>query len=86
MNRLINFDWSLAKQFALSESVGIEFRTDFFNIFNQPFLTAAGNEWRTLSSPQFLTYNAASNQFSCGLRSGRLASTSQSYRKPRPAL
>ncbi|MEJ7604883.1 MAG: hypothetical protein WKF37_01100 [Bryobacteraceae bacterium] len=59
MNRLINFDWSLAKQFALSESVGIEFRTDFFNIFNQPFLTAAGNEWRTLSSPQFLTYNAA---------------------------
>ncbi|HYZ85974.1 MAG TPA: carboxypeptidase regulatory-like domain-containing protein [Bryobacteraceae bacterium] len=66
MNRLVNFDWTFAKQIRLFESgplgsgpYGLEFRTDFFNIFNVPFLTATGNEWRNVSSPQFGLYNAA---------------------------
>jgi hypothetical protein len=66
MNRLFNYDWSFAKNFQLSERgpigsgpYALEFRADLFNIFNVPFLTATGNEWRTVVSPQFGQYNAA---------------------------
>lgn len=68
MRKLFNWDWSFGKQFRLFESgpggsgpVGLEFRSDFFNIFNVPFLFATGNEWRTLSSPQFGLLNAAAS-------------------------
>lgn len=59
MNRLLNWDWSFAKNFRVYERLNLEFRTDFFNIFNVPFRTATGNDWRTVSSPQFLRENAA---------------------------
>jgi hypothetical protein len=59
MNRLVNFDFTLAKNVKFRERYGVEFRTDFFNIFNVPFLTATGNDWRTVSSPAFGLYNAA---------------------------
>jgi hypothetical protein len=66
MNRLVNIDWSLGKRVAILESgplgsgpYHVDFRADFFNVFNVPFLTATGNEWRTVSSPQFGRYNAA---------------------------
>jgi hypothetical protein len=59
MNRLVNMDWSLARTFRLAEPYTLELRGDFFNAFNVPFLTATGNEWRTLSSPSFGLYNAA---------------------------
>ncbi len=68
MRQLVNWDWSFGKQFRLFESgplgsgpMGLEFRADLFNIFNVPFLTATGNEWRTLSSPQFGLLNAAAS-------------------------
>jgi len=51
MNNLINFDWTLSKNVRLYERVGLEFRSDFFNIFNISFLTAAGDDFRNLSSP-----------------------------------
>lgn len=66
MNPLVNIDWSLSKTLALAESAGgasgpvlLEMRADFFNALNIPFLTATGNEWRTVSSPQFGMHNAA---------------------------
>ncbi|HYO84477.1 MAG TPA: TonB-dependent receptor [Bryobacteraceae bacterium] len=59
MSRLVNIDWSLAKEFRIYETGTVEFRSDFFNVFNIPFLTATGNEWRTLSSPQFGLANSA---------------------------
>lgn len=66
MNRLINMDWTLAKNVRIAERGFLgsgpwtgEFRADFFNLFNTPFLTATGDEWRTISSPQFRTFNAA---------------------------
>jgi hypothetical protein len=66
MNPLVNLDWSVAKSIRLFESgpagsgpYNLEFRTDFFNALNIPFLTATGNEWRTLSSESFGLYNAA---------------------------
>jgi len=59
MNQLINFDWTLSKNVRLYERVGLEFRSDFFNIFNVPFLTSAGDVFRNLSSPLFGQINAA---------------------------
>jgi hypothetical protein len=59
MDRLVNFDFSFAKNIRIWERVSTEFRTDLFNVFNVPFLTATGNDWRTVSSPAFGLYNAA---------------------------
>jgi len=59
MNNLLNFDWTLAKNVRLYERLGLEFRSDFFNVFNVPFLTAAGDDFRNLSSPLFGQTNAA---------------------------
>jgi hypothetical protein len=66
MNRLFNYDWSFGKNFVFGEKgvmgsgpYALEFRGDLFNVFNVPFVTATGNEWRTVSSPQFLVFNAA---------------------------
>jgi len=59
MNNLLNFDWTLSKNVRLYERLGLEFRTDLFNIFNVPFLTAVGDDFRNLSSPLFGQTNAA---------------------------
>jgi hypothetical protein len=77
MNRLVNLDWSVAKQVLVRERGPLdsgpwmaEFRTMFFNATNTPFLTATGSEWRTLSSPRFGIYNsaAASRRIQMALR------------------
>jgi hypothetical protein len=59
MNNLLNYDWTFSKNVRLYERIGVEFRTDLFNIFNVPFLTAAGDDFRNLSSPNFARANAA---------------------------
>jgi len=66
MRSIPNVDWSVFKNFRLFEhgplSSGpwsLQFRSEFYNIFNIPFLTAQGNGWRTLNSPQFGQVNAA---------------------------
>lgn len=65
-NNLLNFDWTVGKRFVLTEKgplesgpLALNFRTDFFNVFNTAFLTASGSDFRTLSSPNFGLYNAA---------------------------
>ncbi|MBL8211380.1 MAG: TonB-dependent receptor [Bryobacterales bacterium] len=66
MNRVVNFDWTFSKRFQLREAgpldsgpFALEARADFFNIFNIPFLTAAGDDFRNLASPLFGLANAA---------------------------
>ncbi|MBZ5534775.1 MAG: TonB-dependent receptor [Acidobacteriia bacterium] len=66
MRRLVNFDWSFFKDIELKElgplgsgPWNLQFRAEFYNIFNIPFLTAQGNNWRTISSPSFGSANAA---------------------------
>ncbi len=66
MNKVVNFDWTFSKKFQLRESgplasgpFALEARADLFNIFNIPFLTAAGDDFRNLASPLFGLANAA---------------------------
>ena len=44
------FDFSLQKKFQFTEGVGLNFRTEFFNIFNHPNF---GNPINTLTNPLF---------------------------------
>lgn len=37
----------------------LEYRADSFNIFNNPYLSVTGNDYRNLSSPNFGAYNTA---------------------------
>jgi len=66
MNHLVNFDWSLFKETALTEGgfwgsapLTLQLRAEAYNVFNTPFLTAQSDNWRTVSSPSFGLYNAA---------------------------
>jgi hypothetical protein len=66
MNNFLNFDWTFSKNILLRESgpLGsgpwrLEFRTDLFNIFNVPYLTAAGDDFRSLASANFGLANGA---------------------------
>jgi hypothetical protein len=66
MSHLMNFDWAFSKLIPLVEAGPggsgpwqLEFRADVFNIFNNPFLTATGTAWRTVSSPSFGQFNSA---------------------------
>jgi hypothetical protein len=68
MNHLVNFDWSLFKETTLSEGgwlgtapLVLQLRAEAYNVFNIPFLTAQGDNWRTISSPSFGLYNAAAS-------------------------
>ena len=62
---MANFDWSFFKDIQLVErgplSSGpwnLQFRAEMYNVFNIPFLTAQGNNWRTVSSSSFASPNA----------------------------
>ena len=66
MNRLVNFDWSLFKETTLTEGgllgsapLTLQLRAEAYNVFNVPFLTAQGDNWRTIASPSFGLFNAA---------------------------
>ena len=66
MNHLLNFDWGMLKDTTLTEGgflgsgpLVLQLRTEAYNVFNTPFLTAQGDNWRTLASPSFGLYNAA---------------------------
>jgi hypothetical protein len=66
MNRLVNFDWSLFKETTLTEGsflgsapLIMQLRAEAYNVFNVPFLTAQGDNWRTIASSSFGLFNAA---------------------------
>jgi hypothetical protein len=65
INNLLNFDWTLSKNikrfgpsFLDAGPVRLEFGADFFNVFNTLYLTAAGDDYRNLPSPNFGLVNA----------------------------
>ncbi len=66
LNSLTNIDMSVIKNirivergFAGSGPWDLQFRTEAYNVFNTPYLTVAGNGWRTVSSAQFAVINSA---------------------------
>jgi hypothetical protein len=66
MSELIDFDWTFGKRFTIFERGplgsgpwAVEYRADLFNIFNTVFLTATGDNFRTVSDPSFGIFNAA---------------------------
>lgn len=66
LRNLVNFDWAFQKEFVLRESGvlgsgpwALQFRTEIFNAFNNPYLSPAGDNWRTVSSPGFGLLNSA---------------------------
>ncbi len=46
--RLVNFDFSVFKQFKFGESKTVEFRTEIFNIFNHPNFGTPNQANRTI--------------------------------------
>ncbi len=55
LNGLTQFDWVVMKNTAVRENVKVQFRADFFNIFNNTSFAGFQN---VLSSPAFGTYQA----------------------------
>jgi hypothetical protein len=63
---LVNFDWAFQKACLLRESGfrgsgpwALQFRTELYNAFNNPYLRPAGDNWRTVSSAGFGLLNSA---------------------------
>jgi hypothetical protein len=66
LNGIATSNWSITKHIPLKESgwLGsgpwdLQLRAEMYNVFNHPYLTVAGNAWRTLGSPAFGLYNSA---------------------------
>jgi hypothetical protein len=63
---LLDIDWSLQKEWRLSEGGvhgsgpwGLQFRTEAYNLFNNPYLRPSTDNWRTVSSTGFGLLNSA---------------------------
>jgi hypothetical protein len=54
LNGLKNFDWALLKNTKVKEDLTVQFRAEFFNVFNNVSFARFTND---LSSPSFGTYN-----------------------------
>lgn len=54
MNGLTNFNWMLLKNTRVSERLSVQFRAEFYNVFNNTSFSLLAND---LSSPMFGTYN-----------------------------
>lgn len=56
---MVNFDISILKSFAVTEHVRAQFRTEFFNFTNTPFLGGPGSLGLTVGTPTFGKITAA---------------------------
>ena len=45
-----NFDWAIFKRTSIAERYGIEFRTEFFNLFNHPYFSPPGTGFNGFNS------------------------------------
>jgi hypothetical protein len=54
----VNFDVNLQKNFAITERIGLEFRSSLYNAFNHANLGSPGN---TLTSSNFGSITTATN-------------------------
>jgi carboxypeptidase family protein len=66
LKNLVDFDWAFQKGFQLRESGplgsgpwNLQFRAELFNAFNNPYLSPAGDNWRTVGSAGFGLLNSA---------------------------
>jgi hypothetical protein len=66
LKNYVDFDWAFQKEYRLKESgiLGsgpwtVQFRAEFYNIFNNPYLRPSGDAWRTVSSAGFGLLNSA---------------------------
>ena len=66
LNHYLTFNWALQKEFKFAESGpggsgpwALQFRTEAYNIFNNPYLRPSGDNWRTISSAGFGELNSA---------------------------
>jgi Carboxypeptidase regulatory-like domain len=66
LNSLVNFNWAFAKNFRLTESgpLGsgpweLQFRTEVYNMFNNPNRTVSSYSDLTLTNPQFGLYDTS---------------------------
>ena len=66
LNSLVNFNWAFAKDFRLKESgpLGsgpwtLQFRTEVYNMFNNPNRTVSSYADLTLTNPQFGTFDTS---------------------------
>jgi len=61
----VNTDFSLIKRFLITESVGLDFRTEIFNLFNHPQFGSPGNDMSQAfggtASSQFGVINSTVN-------------------------
>lgn len=55
VNRFLNFDWTLGKEFTVTEQVRTEFQAHFYNVFNNTTFSRPG---LTLSAPATFAYYA----------------------------
>lgn len=53
--KLVDFDFSLIKQFILGEQRRLDFRTEVFNIFNHPNFAVPNQANRTIPFPQTIS-------------------------------
>jgi hypothetical protein len=66
LNSLVSFNWAFAKDFRLTESGplgsgpwSLQFRTEIYNMFNNPNRTVSSYADLTLTNPQFGLYDTA---------------------------
>jgi len=57
-SRLVNFDFSLFKNTAITERINLQFRSEFFNIFNHPFFARPDSSF---GNPTYGTVNYVLN-------------------------
>lgn len=63
-----NFDFSLSKQTKVTERLGIEFRGDFFNIFNHPNFAAPDSGFNHATFGQILAMNGSPRDIQFALK------------------
>ncbi len=66
LRNLVNFDWAFQKEWQLKESGvlgsgpwALQFRSELYNAFNNPYLRPSSDNWRTVSSAGFGLLNSA---------------------------
>ncbi len=62
-NGLNNFDFALFKRTSITERAGLEFRTEFFNLFNHPQFGFPGTNFSPTKDPNTGVVNRAANGF-----------------------
>ncbi|MBI1896959.1 MAG: hypothetical protein HYZ57_17345, partial [Acidobacteria bacterium] len=58
LNGFVNFDWNVYKDFRITEGLKLQFRSEFYNVFNNVNFQEVS---RTITSPSFGQYETVAN-------------------------